>query len=1234
MFAEDAAGNRGNATLSVSFAAPPPPALTARISVSDNPQVNQPVVFDGSTSSAPNGASLSYSWNFSDGVQLSGMNVSRIFNQATSINVTLTVSSGTQSDQASRQVDIAAPTPKGTATLSGEVIDDDQGALPGVQIVDASGQPLATSDAFGRFQITIDRAVPVVLRYQRDGWVDQIQRLMVPESADQWRTQAQLIRQGETVLLPDAAAGGDVLTSDGVRVSFPADALVDDQGVPVSGAIAVRITPLDTSDADFAAFPGGPMAVGPQGELGVMATYGVMEVVLHQDDNKVFIADGKKATIEIPMATPAATGAQIDLWSLDESSGLWINEGQGTVIQANGGSALRAEVSHFSWWNADDFIALHEALLGLSKSGNAIAVNGPVQVTGSTPPDVPGPRSQVSLTLQDLTQPVPIRLPIGLEIELVATADDGKLRCTGRFIPSGNENAYTLDCVDLSDPAEPTRTALSYGDTVVHSFTTEGQEQRFVFDAQAGDLARIRLRSINAARAQAVIVSAGGWEILPTRVSASNTQEIIYPVAQDRTVVIAVRAGDLPGDIELALDKVTESSIEQEQVINVNANSTGTKTWTFWANAGQTLHVRFFGTVPFGSVQLLHEGQTVATTNQRFGSVHSWVYEIAETGLYVLQQDILGGVNAQGVQYAFSITDMPPPSYAASDRAVFFGDLAVPGKVRRYVSAVSASDAILARPRAAAGQPEPHLSERLGFSGNWTASARSIEPTQGSFALSKIGPAVSGEQAYFHAVFHTEGDTGAFEIDIQRQAEVANLRVGDSNCADADTVYLPLAVAAVSAGGTINLCDGTHQTFDGIRHGQGAVLIGGGISDAILRGWQERRLIESGVSGLQGLSLMLDGRDGVSMTYDRGNPLPLRLQDVRVIGNANTSSNTAIAVLASGSSTDPDDIQLTGINVNGPIGTGISLSDLQGVSASTLSVTDASTQAIALGNTDGVTLSNIFLDNVRSGVMADLGRVSNTTIDGGIIALGHSPSAGFGVSLMERANNNAAAGSSVVRGLDITLARDGDTGISIELGEDPAQVRVEQNLIDGENYLTRGIWIQPVVNSSGTLEILNNVLLEHDRHAVDVSRADRLNEFELTNNSIANSSASANPIHLVNLNLDTDVSVGSYAFFNNLFVGHGSNLDRAVVLNVAVPITADHNLFWNLASSYTAGGAAVSNGSNDVSGEDPLISNRRLELLPGSPAVDAGNSARAPAADFDGTLRPQGAAADIGAHER
>jgi hypothetical protein len=86
-------------------------------------------------------------------------------------------------------------------------------------------------------------------------------------------------------------------------------------------------------------------------------------------------------------------------------------------------------------------------------------------------------------------------------------------------------------------------------------------------------------------------------------------------------------------------------------------------------------------------------------------------------------------------------------------------------------------------------------------------------------------------------------------------------------------------------------------------------------------------------------------------------------------------------------------------------------------------------------------------------------------------------------------------------------------------------------------------------------------------------------------------------------------------------------------------ITNDHNL---MQSSLVADTCGVTDGADGSRiGVDPLLAPLTdygdglptHALLPGSPAIDAGNNATCLATDERGTPRPQGAACDIGAFE-
>lgn len=77
------------------------------------------VSFNASGSSDPDGDDLSYSWNFGDGSPTaSGENVSHTFQDAGDFTVTLTVSDGLLSDQATRLIEVSEPTGGGGSDIT------------------------------------------------------------------------------------------------------------------------------------------------------------------------------------------------------------------------------------------------------------------------------------------------------------------------------------------------------------------------------------------------------------------------------------------------------------------------------------------------------------------------------------------------------------------------------------------------------------------------------------------------------------------------------------------------------------------------------------------------------------------------------------------------------------------------------------------------------------------------------------------------------------------------------------------------------------------------------------------------------------------------------------------------------------------------------------------------------------------------------------------------------------
>jgi hypothetical protein len=340
---------------------------TAAFTAAATATVQAPIAFDASASKAADGGALQYVWDFGDGVRGGGAKIAHAFAAAGARSVTLTVidASGRQG-QVTRGVDVtAAAAAVGNVLVQAAIYDASGIALPGVVIgVPGRSTPVGTTDGLGRVDITLDRGPMQVLRLTKAGYTDQTKVFRLPTTAGTGiRITAVMRPRDAAQSLTDAHAGGSLVGRAGATITLPVDALVNSAGVLVSGAVPISMTAVDPTLSGGGGFPGRFDGITADGETTPIVSFGTVEFVLGEDGNRLQLAPGKAATIELPlMATrkldgsAVAVGDVIPLWSLDETSGAWIQEGTGTVVAnaaAPFGLALRALVSHFSWWNAD-----------------------------------------------------------------------------------------------------------------------------------------------------------------------------------------------------------------------------------------------------------------------------------------------------------------------------------------------------------------------------------------------------------------------------------------------------------------------------------------------------------------------------------------------------------------------------------------------------------------------------------------------------------------------------------------------------------------------------------------------------------------------------------------------------------------------------------------------------------------------------------------------------------------
>jgi PKD repeat protein len=322
----------------------------------------KPVIFDATTSTGAYGEELVYAWDFGDGKKGQSAGIPHIFIAPGSYEVKLTVSgSYGATHHTSQTVTILADqsATQFSGTVIGSITDMDGIDLKDVLVTLVEEEQNATTDHRGMAVLEdLPMGIPLHLRINKEGYVTQVVALTIPEATGEAVFFATLKERAPAVTLPNAEFGGSLSGTDGASFTLPVRGLIREDGSAAEGDVTVSLTPVDVA-FDAAAFPGSFTGYRTDGAGGVLLSYGVAEFHFEQDGESLQLAPGKQATIEIPVYTSGASvGDEIPLWSVDEQSGTWVEEGTGTIVESDAsptGLAYRAGIGHLSWWNCDDF---------------------------------------------------------------------------------------------------------------------------------------------------------------------------------------------------------------------------------------------------------------------------------------------------------------------------------------------------------------------------------------------------------------------------------------------------------------------------------------------------------------------------------------------------------------------------------------------------------------------------------------------------------------------------------------------------------------------------------------------------------------------------------------------------------------------------------------------------------------------------------------------------------------
>ena len=238
-----------------------------------------------------------------------------------------------------------------TATLQGNVFDETGQPASGATV--KVGSVTVTTDSRGYFRITgaaLDKNQSVVTA-SKAGYFKAYRTFAATSGANQVLIKLLKRSLAGTV---SGTSGGDASLSNGSKVSLPAGGVVDAAtGAAYTGQVSVYAAYIDPSAQDFGSIvPGSLMADDKNGKRVLLNSYGMLAVELEgTGGQKLQIKSGSNATLTtaIPGAALASAPATIPMWYVDETTGIWKEEGSATKV----GNTYVGNVPHFSIWNCD-----------------------------------------------------------------------------------------------------------------------------------------------------------------------------------------------------------------------------------------------------------------------------------------------------------------------------------------------------------------------------------------------------------------------------------------------------------------------------------------------------------------------------------------------------------------------------------------------------------------------------------------------------------------------------------------------------------------------------------------------------------------------------------------------------------------------------------------------------------------------------------------------------------------
>ncbi len=241
-------------------------------------------------------------------------------------------------------VDSDASVPTAGLTVLGIVYGPGSAPLAGVEA--RAGAVTATSDASGQFHLDLGKVESAVVVLSKAGYAPAYRA--VQAKGGSLATVSAALQPTTVTGSVVPAQGGTVEVATGVKLVFPAGALVDAAGAVPQQAVPIAVTWL----APEKAIENPPFLLQAMdgNELTPLETYGMIEISAGTAAQPLQVKAGQSVQLQAPAA--AGDPQSVGLFYGDPAKGMWVLEG----AVANLGGVWTAQLPHLSWWNIDGFL--------------------------------------------------------------------------------------------------------------------------------------------------------------------------------------------------------------------------------------------------------------------------------------------------------------------------------------------------------------------------------------------------------------------------------------------------------------------------------------------------------------------------------------------------------------------------------------------------------------------------------------------------------------------------------------------------------------------------------------------------------------------------------------------------------------------------------------------------------------------------------------------------------------